>query len=69
MIKVIKPGYKKEIECPKCGAVLTYDEKEDVETQTLKTLTDCIELGFYKSYKKYITCPQCKHEIILNQTR
>lgn len=33
MIKIIKPGYLKEIQCSKCGAVLSYDENEDVETR------------------------------------
>lgn len=27
MIKIIKPGYRKEVECIKCGALLSYDEK------------------------------------------
>lgn len=31
MIKIIKPGYRKEVECIKCGALLSYDEKEDVQ--------------------------------------
>jgi transcription initiation factor IIE alpha subunit len=33
MIKIIKQGYLKEIQCSKCGAVLSYDENEDVETR------------------------------------
>lgn len=33
MINIIKPGYLKEAQCSKCGAVLSYDENEDVETQ------------------------------------
>ena len=33
MIKIIKPGYLKEAQCLKCGAVLSYDENEDVETR------------------------------------
>ena len=69
MIKVIKPGFKKEVECPKCGAVLTYDEQEDVQTKTQKTFSAYIGPDLYISYKKYIICPQCKHEIILKQTR
>ena len=32
MIKIIKPGTKKEVECTKCGALLSYDETEDVQT-------------------------------------
>ena len=59
MIKIIKPGYLKEIQCSKCGAVLSYDENEDVETR-------------YETYRKpvkYLTCPQCKNEIVLKAVR
>lgn len=31
MIKIIKPGCLKETQCSKCGAVLSYDENDDVE--------------------------------------
>ena len=30
MIKILKPGYLKEVTCDKCGAVLQYNENEDV---------------------------------------
>lgn len=33
LIKIIKPGYLKEIQCGKCGAVLSYDGNEDIETR------------------------------------
>lgn len=36
MIKIIKPGYRKEVECIKCGALLSYDEKEDVQKEQMK---------------------------------
>lgn len=55
MIKIIKPGFLKETQCSKCGAVLSYDENEDVET--------------YRKPVKYITCPQCKNEIVLKAVR
>lgn len=32
MIKIIKTGTIKEVMCQKCGALLSYDEKEDVKT-------------------------------------
>ena len=60
MIKIIKPGTKKEVECTKCGALLSYDEKEDVQTSKRRELS-------YDHF--YIICPQCKHEIVLNATR
>ena len=60
MIKIIKPGTKKEVECTKCGALLSYDEKEDVQTSKRRE---------FSYYHFYIICPQCKHEIVLNATR
>ena len=60
MIKIIKLGTKKEVECTKCGALLSYDEKEDVQTSKRR------ELSYYHFY---IICPQCKHEIVLDATR
>ncbi len=68
MIKIIKPGYKKEIECQKCGALLSYDEKEDVKNEsvlmTIKTRFDssCGEQSF-------IICPQCHNKVVLTATR
>lgn len=36
MIKILKPGTKKEITCDKCGALLSYDEKEDVKEEYIE---------------------------------
>ena len=63
MIKIIKPGYLKEIQCSKCGAVLSYDENEDVETRYEKGIASITET--YRKPVKYLTCPQCKNEIVL----
>lgn len=63
MIKIIKPGYIKEVMCQKCGALLSYDEKEDVKT-------DGVDSDFGPMYMgKYITCPQCKNKIVLEAIR
>ena len=67
MIKVIKPGYLKETQCQKCGAVLSYDENEDVETRYEKRLAASMEE--YRLPVKYIICPQCKNEIVLKAVR
>ena len=63
MINIIKPGYLKEAQCSKCGAVLSYDENEDVETRYEKGMET------YRKPVKYITCPQCKNEIVLKAVR
>lgn len=70
MVQVIKPGFLKEIQCQKCGAVLRYDEREDVIVET----TDMVDfnpdsIGLRKYATKYIICPQCKNKIVLNAVR
>lgn len=67
MIKIIKPGFLKEVKCAKCGAVLSYDANDDVETRYETSNAPLIEN--YKKPIKYIVCPQCNYEIILNLTR
>ena len=62
MIKVIKEGTRNRIECNYCGALLAYD-KEDIKKKD-KHWGPC---DYYNI--KYITCPQCKNEIVLEGTR
>ena len=69
MIKILKPGTKKEITCDKCGALLSYDEKEDMKEE-------CIEKAFVTNMpsgcgrkQEYIICPQCKNKIVTWSTR
>lgn len=71
MIQVITPGFLKEVQCQKCGAILRYDEREDIIVET----TDMTDFnpdpfGPLKKYAiKHIVCPQCKNKIILNAVR
>lgn len=60
---------EKEVTCDKCGALLSYDENEDVKEE-------CIEKAFatnmpsgYGRKQKYIICPQCHNKIITWSTR
>lgn len=69
MIKILKPGTLKEATCDKCGAVLSYDESEDVKDENIeKHFATNMPSGF-GCKKKYIICPQCKNKIILSSTR
>ena len=36
MIKILVPGTLKRIKCVKCGALLQYDEKEDVKEENIE---------------------------------
>ena len=68
MIKILKPGTKKEVTCDKCGALLSYDENEDVKEERIKAFATNILSGIeYK--QKYIICPQCENKIIMRPTR
>lgn len=71
MIKIIKPGFLREVQCSKCGAVLSYDTNDDVETRYENSNAPLIEtyIETYKKPIKYIVCPQCNYEIVVNATR
>lgn len=62
MIEVIKHGIKTQIECKNCGALLRY-AYEDIKEERWGH-----NVGMH-GYKKYIVCPDCKHMVILKQTK
>ena len=68
MIQVIQHGNKKRIVCQKCGALLSYDEKEDVKNENIKSfVTNCVDA--FGSRQSFIICPQCHNKVILTATR
>lgn len=69
MIKILRPGTKKEAECPSCGALLGYDISDILEKSSHSTVET--SSAFWLSSKKttYIVCPQCNNKIILSATR
>lgn len=52
MIKILKPGFLETTECKECGALLRYDTREDVKSESW------VELDLLY-HRKYIICPQC----------
>ena len=52
----------REVECKKCGALLSYS------TGDIKVRDHSGEVfgEIHSSCKKYITCPECKEEIVLS---
>ena len=62
MIKIITPGTRNRIECDYCGALLAYD-KEDIQ----KKEKHCGPCDYYIT--KYIICPQCRNEVVMEATR
>ena len=75
MIKILRPGTLQQIDCPHCGALLSYDEATDVQKSTLpsrKLLLDTKDCSLpepIQGKEHYIVCPQCKNKIILSATR
>lgn len=68
MIKILRPGTRKEAECPSCGALLSYDISDILEESSY-SITETSS-AFWQSSKNtaYITCPQCNNKIILSAT-
>ena len=69
MIKILVPGTLKRINCGKCGAVLQYDEKEDVKEECIEKMFSTNMPSGRGRKQKYIICPQCKNKIVTWSTR
>lgn len=64
MIEIIKKGTKQIITCKQCGCKFSF------ENEDLKYLgQDGFHTGIKQGYKKYVICPQCENEIVVEQTR
>lgn len=61
MIKIIEHGTRKEQRCERCGCLFSY-EAIDVEKGNIAGV-NAFEL--YEKPFKYVRCPQCNNEIIL----
>ena len=61
MIKIIKAGTRKKIECADCGALLSYEEGD------IKVVNNP-ENGLVH-YNTFIECPQCKNKIHITNMR
>ena len=68
MIEIIRPGTKKQVECPNCGALLSYDAVLDVEREEEKAIGTLFPESLTK-VTSFIKCPQCDNKIIFKQTR
>lgn len=62
MIEILREGTKRQIECKDCGALLRFQQED------IKTAEHWISSRDSRTYK-YITCPQCHAEIILEAQR
>lgn len=57
MVKVIKEGTKRRVECKECGAILEYEKHDKCNRQT----------GI-NEYESYIICPCCENDIVVRIT-
>lgn len=55
MIEIIEHGTKQVTKCKVCGCKFSY-EAEDIISNTIRS-------------RSYVTCPQCKEEIVLKAKR
>lgn len=53
MIEIIEHGTKQVTKCKVCGCKFSY-EAEDITSNSIRS---------------YVTCPQCKEEIVLKETK
>ena len=69
MIKILRPGTKKEAECPSCGALLSYDISDILEKSSYSNAETPSASWLSNKSTTYIICPQCNNKIILSATR
>lgn len=62
MIEVLRIGTKNQVECFYCGSLLSYSQTDVIEKETYLS-----QRNTYLS--KYIICPVCGNEIILEGQR
>lgn len=65
MIKIIEHGTRKEQRCENCGYLFSY-EAIDIEK---RNGTGVCGMELYKKPYKFVRCPQCKKEIVLEAVR
>ena len=70
-MEVLKPDcYKSSYTtCDSCGAVLSYGDRTDTTTENFFDSPSTNDSCFRVDYKKYIICPQCKSENVVEDSR
>lgn len=69
MIKIIKEGTRKVAKCEYCGCEFSYED-EDIQHLEVGRYNEWeLVRGIKHGYKKYVVCPQCKKELVVEQTR
>ena len=72
MIKIIKEGKRRTVECSECGAVLSYN-LEDIQKENINNMIPNIiaysfgAKGAAPGIREYIKCPCCNTNIIINE--
>ena len=62
MIKIIEHGTRKEQRCENCGCLFSY---EAIDIEKGNVTGGVCGMDSYKKPYKFVRCPQCKKEIVL----
>ena len=66
MIEIIKRGTKQTTKCKYCGCEFSFEEED---FKWLNYMEKKFESGIKAGYKKYVLCPQCEKEVVVEQTK
>ena len=67
MIKIIEHGTIQKLRCVNCGCLFSFDTEDIQDGFEKKLAPTAMEL--YRKPYRFIACPQCKKEIVLEATR
>lgn len=65
MIKIIERGSRREQRCDNCGCLFSY---EAIDTVTEYTVS-LSGMEIHKKPYKFVRCPQCKKEVVLEAAK
>ena len=69
MIKIIKEGTRKVAKCEYCGCEFSYETEDIQHLEAGRNNEYELVSGVKHGYKKYVVCPQCKKELVVEQIR
>ena len=69
MIKIIKEGTRKIAKCEYCGCEFSYEDEDIQHLEAGRYNEWELVKGIKHGYKRYVICPQCKKDFVVEQTR
>lgn len=65
---IIKKGTRQKLTCRKCGCLFSYED-EDIQHLECENGACIFVEGAKQGYKKYVMCPQCNYDNVIEQTK